>query len=65
MSMNLSNIALLNINGANYCCIISRIRRREAIEVMQNIDLIEKVKHYYNLLSQTKLVKEILSLGDT
>ena len=27
MSMNLSDIAILNIKGSNYCCIISLIRK--------------------------------------
>ena len=31
MSMNLSDIALLNIKSANYCCIISGISKNEAI----------------------------------
>ena len=30
MSMNLSDIAILNINGADYCCIISGISKSEA-----------------------------------
>ena len=34
-SMNLSDIVILNINGADYCCIISGITKNEA---MQNID---------------------------
>ena len=42
MSMNLSNIAILKIKGSDYCCIISKISKREAINVMQNIDLTEK-----------------------
>ena len=42
MSVNLSDIATLNIHGAYYCCIISGISKNEAINVMQNIDLIEK-----------------------
>ena len=40
MSINLSNIAILNIKGAVYCCIISKISKSEAL--MQNIDLTEK-----------------------
>ena len=39
MSMNLSNIDILNIKGADYCCIISGIIKGEAINFMQNIDL--------------------------
>ena len=31
MSMNLSDIAIVNIHGADYCCIISRISKSEAI----------------------------------
>ena len=42
MSMNLSNIAILNITGSDYCCIITRICKIEAINVMQNTDLTEK-----------------------
>ena len=41
MSMNLSNIAILNITGSDYCC-ITRICKSEPINVMQNTDLTEK-----------------------
>ena len=44
ISMNLSDIAILNIKGSGYRCIISRISKSEAINLMQNTDLIEKVK---------------------
>ena len=40
--MNLSDIAILNIRSADYCCIISGITKSEAINVMKNIDLNEK-----------------------
>ena len=40
--MNLSNIAILNIKGSNYCCIINGIAKDEAINLMQNADLTEK-----------------------
>ena len=40
MSMNLSDIAILNIKTADYRCIISRISKSEAIKLMQNTDLI-------------------------
>ena len=40
--MNLRDIAILNIKGSNYCCIISGIRKSEVINLMQNIDLNEK-----------------------
>ena len=39
--MNLSNIAILNIKNAYHCCIISRINKSEAINLMQDIDLTE------------------------
>ena len=34
MSMNLSDIAILIIKGSDYCCIISLIRKNEAINLM-------------------------------
>ena len=35
MSVNLSDIAILNINGAGYHCIITGISNSEAINLMQ------------------------------
>ena len=46
MSMNLSDIAILNIKRSNYCCIISGISKSEAINLMQNINLTEKNRNY-------------------
>ena len=40
--MNLSDIAISNIEGSDYRCIISGISKSEAINLMQNIDLNEK-----------------------
>ena len=42
MSMNLSDIAIWNINGADYHCIINRISKNEAINMLQNYYLTEK-----------------------
>ena len=42
MSMNLSNIAILNIKGSDYRCIISLISKNEAINLLQNVDLTKK-----------------------
>ena len=42
MSMNLSDIAILNIKGSDYRCIISLISKNEAINLMQNADLTKK-----------------------
>ena len=46
MSMNPSNIAILNINASDYRCIISGIRKNEAINLMQNTYLTKKAEHY-------------------
>ena len=35
MSMNLSDIAILNIDGADYRCIISGISKNEAIDLLK------------------------------
>ena len=40
--MNLSDIAILNIKGSDYRCIVSRISKNEAINIRQNVDLTEK-----------------------
>ena len=42
MSMNLSDIYILNIKNVNYCFIINGISKSEAIKLLQNIDLTEK-----------------------
>ena len=65
MYMNLSDIAILNIKGSDYRCIISRISKNEAINLIQNADLTKKqniIKH--NLLSYIKMGKEVLTFGD-
>ena len=46
MSTNLRDIAILNIYGADNRCIISGISKGEDINLMQNIDLTVKEKHY-------------------
>ena len=48
MSMSLSDIAILNIHGTNYCCIVSRINKNEAVNLRQNMYL-TKVKIYYHI----------------
>ena len=42
ISVNLSDIAILNNKGSDYCCIISLISKNEAINLMQNVDFTEK-----------------------
>ena len=55
MSINLSDIAVLNIIGSDYGCIISFISKNEATNFMQNADLTEKsrallrIKIYYQI----------------
>ena len=42
MSVNVSDIAILNIKGSDYYCIISLICKNEVIKLLQNADLTEK-----------------------
>ena len=42
MSINLSDIAILNIKNADYHCFITAISKSEAIKLLQNIDLTKK-----------------------
>ena len=42
MSINLSDIAILNIKVSDYGGIISLISKNEAIDLMQNSDLTQK-----------------------
>ena len=49
MSTNVNDIATLNINGVDYrriIRIISLISKNEAVNLLQNTDLTEKVKQY-------------------
>ena len=43
MSINLSDISILNIKGSDCCATISLISKNEAINLMQNADLTEKI----------------------
>ena len=46
MSINLNDIVILNITGSDYHCIISLVSKNEAVNLLQNVDLNKKVKHY-------------------
>ena len=46
MSMSLCNIAILNIQGVAYRCIINRICKSEALALLNNVNPNEKVEHY-------------------
>ena len=67
VSMNLRNIAILNIKSTDYCCIISGISKSESIHLMRKGDLTKKkpniIKHK-NLLSHIKMGEEILTFGN-
>ena len=38
MSMNISDIAILNIHGVDYCGIINRISKSEAMGLLNNVN---------------------------
>ena len=42
ISVNLGDIAILNIKGSDYRFIISLISKNEVIDLLQNADLTEK-----------------------
>ena len=42
ISVNLSDIAILNVQGSDCGCIITSISKNEAINLLQNADLTEK-----------------------
>ena len=46
MSVNLSDIAILNIKDSYYYCIINLFSTNEVINLLQNADLTEKRKHW-------------------
>ena len=47
MSVNFSNIAILNIKGSDYSCIISLISKNKAIKLSKNADLNNKNCKYF------------------
>ena len=48
--MNLGDIATLNIKGSDYRFTISRINKRETINLIQNTDFAKKKEHYKTIL---------------
>ena len=46
ISVNLSDIAILNIKGSDDYCVISLISKNEAIRLIPNADLNKKVEDY-------------------
>ena len=53
ISVNLSGTAILNIKGSHYRCIISLIRKNEAINLLQNADLTKKK---WNIIKNLKII---------
>ena len=43
MSVNLSDIASLNIKSSDYCCFITLINKNNALNLLQNADLTENL----------------------
>ena len=57
MSMNLSDIAILNIKGSDYWCIIDLISKNETINVKLNANLIEKGRTLWNVKKLFSYIK--------
>ena len=60
MSININVFATLNIKRSGYCCIISLIRKNEAIKLIKNTDLTEKKQSIIKHINM-KMGKEILT----
>ena len=45
ISINLNDITILNINGADYCCIFKGISKIDAENKLQNADLTKKKRN--------------------
>ena len=46
MSINLNDIAILRLNGADYRCIIEGISKSDAVNLLKNADLTKKGRYY-------------------
>ena len=69
MSINLTDTAILNIKGFDYCCIISLISKNEAIKLLRNADLTEKsgklwIKKMQNFLKAYIKMEKVLKFND-
>ena len=64
MSVNLSNIAILNIKGSDYCCIFGGASKNEAISLMQNSDLTKKdYQKYKSFIKSIKMFYKVFLEG--
>ena len=67
MSINLSDIAFLNICGVDYCCIINGISKSEAVGLLTNAKLNEKSRSLQNIVyiyCVKKIGTKIITFGD-
>ena len=61
MFMNLSDIAILNAKGWDYCCIITGTSKSEAIKLLQNIysdeenDKLKKINIFESIYKNEKI----------
>ena len=61
MSINLNDIAILNINGVDYCWNINRISKSKAVNLLENADFAEKSHQYKKpILIYNKDINKIL-----
>ena len=67
MSMDLGNVAILDIKGSDYCCIISRIIKIIHVPITKHrIDQKKwNIRNIEIYLFHTKMGKEILTFGDS
>ena len=69
ISINLNDIAISNIYGADYRCLITGISKSGAIDLFKNVDLSEKkwkiVRHqyFYNIHKGIKKILRFVDIG--
>ena len=59
--MKLKDIGISKIENADYRCVISGIRKNEAIKLLENIDLTEKIGTFWKFF-KNKYQKQFLKL---
>ena len=67
ISANLRDIAILEIKGSDYRCIISLISKKEAINLIQNAALTEHTETLQKInssFSYIRMGKEVLTFGN-
>ena len=66
MSTNLNGITVLNINGVDYCCIISEFSISEAVNLLRNADSRKKWNNIkYKFSNFISMNKKIITFGET